>query len=56
MHDKKKRFDIDKDYRVQYSKSANGKWYYEEFWRISYLERRRAYSQKPGRTPDVYKK
>tara|TARA_R110002020_G_scaffold23434_1_gene77904 strand:- start:550 stop:720 length:171 start_codon:yes stop_codon:yes gene_type:complete len=33
-------------YRKGYEKAANGKWYYEEYWLMSHMERRKAYPQK----------
>ena len=41
---------IKEPYLSAYRKESRGKWYYEEYFRISYLENRKAYNQKPGRS------
>ena len=37
---------IQEPYRTGYTEAAQGKWYYEEYWKMSHLERRQANPQK----------
>jgi len=37
---------IQEPYRTEYKKAARGKWEYEEYWRMSHLERRQANPQR----------
>ena len=39
-------FNIQEPYKTEYEKAANGKWYYEEYWTMSHIERRNANPQK----------
>ena len=39
---------IQEPYKTEYKIASKGKWYYEEFWRISHLENRKANLFKPG--------
>jgi len=41
-------------YRKGYEKAANGKWYYEEYWLMSHIERRKAQPAKRRRGLIVY--
>tara|TARA_R100001443_G_scaffold107392_1_gene117242 strand:+ start:5033 stop:5212 length:180 start_codon:yes stop_codon:yes gene_type:complete len=34
---------IQEPYKSGYEKASNGKWYYEEYWVMSHIERRKAY-------------
>ena len=46
---KVKSFTIQEPYKSGYTEAANGKWYYEEYWTMSHLERRQANPQKAKR-------
>jgi len=41
-----KSLNIQEPYRTEYAKAANGKWYYQEYWTVSHIERRQAEPQK----------
>ena len=43
---KVKSFHIQEPYKSGYTEAACGKWYYEEYWTMSHLERRQANPQK----------
>ena len=46
---KVKSFTIQEPYHTGYAVAAKGKWYYEEYWTMSHLERRKANPQKQRR-------
>ena len=46
---KVKSFTIQEPYKSGYTEAARGKWYYEEYWTMSHLERRKANPQKQRR-------
>ena len=37
---------IQEPYKAEYKRASKGKWYYEEYWIMSHLERRKANPQK----------
>tara|TARA_R110000824_G_C15153100_1_gene671224 strand:+ start:1045 stop:1224 length:180 start_codon:yes stop_codon:yes gene_type:complete len=46
MKKRSRSFQIQEPYRTGYKIASKGKWYYEEYWIISHLEKRKANPQK----------
>ena len=46
MRKRSRSFQIQEPYRTGYKIESKGKWYYEEYWIISHLEKRKANPQK----------
>ena len=46
MRKRSRSFQIQEPYRTGYKIASKGKWYYEEYWTISLLEKRKANPQK----------
>ena len=46
MEKKTRSSNVQEPYKAEYKKAARGKWYYQEYWTMSHLERRKANPQK----------